>query len=85
MPSVSCVCQAGLGCRGARQLGASLLQQAPPCRPVPHTPTHRAGCSVKTEACLHYRGPQIAAACIWLALKLLKEDTHILNGGWVGG
>ncbi|KAL4854420.1 Inosine-5'-monophosphate dehydrogenase [Chlorella vulgaris] len=33
--------------------------------------------SLKTEACLHYSAGQIAAACIWLALKLLREDTHI--------
>jgi DTW domain-containing protein YfiP len=34
-------------------------------------------CSLKTEACLLYSAGQIAAACIWLALKLLREDTHI--------
>ncbi|KAI3431759.1 hypothetical protein D9Q98_004801 [Chlorella vulgaris] len=33
--------------------------------------------SLKTEACLLYSAGQIAAACIWLALKLLREDTHI--------
>ncbi|KAL4439906.1 hypothetical protein ABPG75_002907 [Micractinium tetrahymenae] len=31
----------------------------------------------KTEACLRFSGTALAAACIWLAMKLLKLDTHI--------
>jgi hypothetical protein len=36
-------------------------------------------CSVKTEACLRYSGKQTAVACVWLALKLLKLDSHLLT------
>lgn len=31
----------------------------------------------KTEACLRFSGVALAAACIWLAMKLLKQDTHV--------
>lgn len=41
--------------------------------------------SVKTEACLRYRGRQLVVGVTWLALKLLKEDTKIYTGGWAGG
>ncbi|PRW33321.1 cyclin-T1-3-like isoform X1 isoform A [Chlorella sorokiniana] len=40
-------------------------------------PINFANDSLRTEACLHFTGKQIAAACIWLTLKLLKEDSNI--------
>lgn len=46
-------------------------QHAPPALPPR---------SLRTEACLHFTGKQIAAACIWLTLKLLKEDSNIYTG-----
>lgn len=66
-----------------------LAWPVPPCslnpaeQPRQPPPTASASrCSYKTEACLHFSGVALAAASIWLAMKLLKLDTHVYTGGW---
>lgn len=67
-------------CKGGPALRRPLpgLPQVPSKRRARSPPSPC--CSYKTEACLRFGGVALAAACIWLAMKLLKLDTHIYTG-----